>query len=440
MKRRNFLGQASILAAGAGIASVLPLNVFGTPRKIYSASDTINLALIGINGMGWYNLNIMRGLPGIKAVAICDVDQRLIDKRVAELAKDNIKVKTYTDYRKLLADKDIDAVIIGTPDHWHCLMMVEAVQAGKDVYVEKPAGSSVVECAAMVAAGQKYKQAIQVGQWQRSVQHFQDAVNFVQSGKLGKVRSAKAWAYIGWKDSVPKQPDIPTPPGVNYDMWLGPAAKRPFNINRFHFNFRWFWDFGGGLMTDWGVHMIDFALIAMKAGSPKSITSTGGKFAFPDDAQQTPDTMTTVYEYDDFFIQWEQAMGIAGGPYGRDHGVAFIGNNGTLVLNRNGWEVIPEIKGDKALMEAVPLQKPTDQGLVKHCQNFFDVIRSRKFDELKCPITAGAHIATISQMGNIAYRVGDKLHWDDGKKLFTNSDANKLLSASYHNGYKIPKG
>ncbi|RYY37783.1 MAG: Gfo/Idh/MocA family oxidoreductase [Sphingobacteriaceae bacterium] len=439
MKRRDFINRASVLAATAGVANIAPLNVFGIPKKSFSAGDTINIAAIGVNGMGWSNLSVMRKLPGVKCVAICDIDQRVLDKRVAELAKENIKVKTYTDYRKLLADKNIDAVIIGTPDHWHCLMMVEAVKAGKDVYVEKPAGNSIAECSAMVAAQQKYKRVVQVGQWQRSMQHFADAVDFVQSGKLGNIRSVKAWSYIGWKDSVPVAPDTAVPAGVNYDAWLGPAQKKPFNVNHFHFNFRWFWDYGGGLMTDWGVHMLDFALIGMKAGNPKSITSTGGKFAFPTDAQETPDTLTTIYAYDNYFIQWEHAMGIGNGPYGRDHGVAFIGNNGTLVLNRGGWEVMPEIKKNKPLMEAVALQKPTDDGLLKHCQNFVDVIRSRKLDDLKAPIQAGAHIATLAQMGNISYRTGERLVWNDADKRFTSNKANELLAAPYHNGYKIPK-
>lgn len=188
-------------------------------------------------------------------------------------------------------------------------------------------------------------------------------------------------------------------------------------------------------MTDWGVHMLDFALIGMKATTPKSIMATGGKFAYPDDAAETPDTLTTVYEFDDFTVQWEHANGIDGGPYGRNHGVAFIGNQGTLVLDRGGWEVIPE--GDR--MEAVPLQKSQDNGLDKHTANFIDVVRSRKLEALNAPITAGAHIATFSQMGNIAYRTGEKIYWREYEGRFNSEAANKLLAAEYHNGYQLPK-
>lgn len=155
------------------------------------------------------------------------------------------------DYRKLLDNKDIDVVIIGTPDHWHCLQMVEACQAGKDVYVEKPVGNSIQECRAMAATQEKYNRMVQVGQWQRSQPHMVDALAYLKTGKLGNIRTVKAWAYQGWMRNLEKKPDGPAPAGVHYDMWPGPAAKRTFNPNRFHFNFRWFWDYAGGLMTDW---------------------------------------------------------------------------------------------------------------------------------------------------------------------------------------------
>jgi predicted dehydrogenase len=217
-------------------------------------------------------------------------------------------------------------------------------------------------------------------------------------------------------------------------MWLGPAPDRPFNPNRFHFNFRWFWDYAGGLMTDWGVHLLDYALLGMKQSNPKSIMAAGGKFASPDSAAETPDTLTAVYEFDGFNIQWEQAMGIDGGPYNRQHGIAFIGSNGTLVLDRGGWEVIPE--GEK--IEAVPLQKSVDNGLELHAKNFIEVIKSRKLEDLNAPIQIGSHIASFSQMGNIAFRTGKKLNWDKEKGKFDDNKANKLIAKDYHNGYKLP--
>jgi len=441
MERRKFLGQASAITAGAAIINALPKGLFAMPGKRFSAGDIINVGAIGINGMGWMDLSTMIQNPGVRCIALCDVDSNVLNKRVAELDKRGIKVKAYNDYRKLLANKDIDAVVVGTPDHWHCLIMADACQAGKDVYVEKPAGNSIVECALMVSAAVHNKRAVQVGQWQRSQKHFADAIAFVHSGKLGKIRLVKAWAYLNWESSIPKKPDGPAPAGVDYTQWLGPATKRPFNPNRFHFNFRWFWDYGGGQMTDWGVHMLDYAFMGMNAGMPKSVSVSGGKFAYPDDAAETPDTMTTLYEFDEYTIQWEHATGIGKGNYDREHGIAFIGNNGTLVVDRNGWEVIPQMKpfSNATLMEAVPLQKTSDNGILLHTANFIDVMRSRKFEDLHAPIQAGAHIATIAQMGNIAYKVHDQLHWNDAKKQFDNAAANNYLAANYHNGYHLPK-
>lgn len=420
------------LAASVGVTSAFSRVLLSDENRLLNRE--IRIGLIGVNGMGWSNLNSMLKLPGVRCTALCDVDSRILKKRADELAERDIHPSLYTSHQKLLADDEIDAVIIGTPDHWHCLQLVDACAAGKDVYVEKPLGNSIVECEAMVAAAQRNNCAVQVGQWQRSQQHFRDAMAFVHSGKLGKIRLVKAWAYQGWMKSIPVKPDSPVPEGVDYMRWLGPAEQRPFNPNRFHFEFRWFWDYAGGLMTDWGVHMLDFALIGMRATTPKAIMASGGKFAYPDDAAETPDTLTTVYEFDDFSVQWEHANGVDGGPYGRNHGVAFIGNSGTLVLNRQGWEVIPE----SDWMEAVPLQKSQDNGLDNHTANFINVVRSRKLDELNAPITAGAHIAIFSQMGNIAYRVGGKIYWNADKSRFTSEAANRLLAATYHNGYRIP--
>ncbi len=436
MKRREFVQTSSKFLAGAGLVSALPFSEFS--KKIISPNDKINIAAIGINGMGWADLTAMLKTPQAQCVALCDVDKNVLGKRVAELEKNNIKVKTYNDYRKILDDKNIDAVIIGTPDHWHCLIMAEACAAGKDVYVEKPCGNSIAECNAMMAAQQKYNRVVQAGQWQRSQKHFTDAIAFVHSGKLGQVRLVKAWAYMGWMHSIPKKPDTDPPNGVDYTMWLGPAATKPFNENRFHFNFRWFWDYAGGLMTDWGVHLIDYALIGMKATVPKSIMAAGGKFAYPGDAAETPDTLTTVFEFDNYNIQWEHATGIDDGPYNRDHGIAFIGNNGTLVLDRGGWEVIPEKENNKDKMEAVPRQKVVDDGVVLNTNNFIETVKTRKIENLKVPIQAAAHVAIVCDMGNIAFKIGRKIYWDADKNKFTDEDANKFLAAQYHNGYKIP--
>jgi predicted dehydrogenase len=294
--RRKFLNTSGHTLAGATLLSALPWDVIAGKKAGISQNDRINVGVIGANGMGWSNAKSFMKIPEVNLMAICDVDENVINKRVAEVKEANITLKAYSDYRKMLENKDIDAVIIGTPDHWHCLQMVEACAAGKDVYVEKPVGNSIAECKTMVDAQKKYNRAVQCGQWQRSMPHFIDALNFLRSGKLGQIRTVKAWAYMGWMKDIPAKPDSTPPPGVNYDMWLGPAKKRPFNENRFHFNFRWFWDYAGGLMTDWGVHLVDYVLLGMDAPLPKSVYASGGKYAYPDGGNETPDTLAAVYD------------------------------------------------------------------------------------------------------------------------------------------------
>lgn len=428
MHRRNFLFNTSAFLAGSAL---LPSSL-----RALAPSDRVNIAVIGVNGMGWSNLNALLKHPETNCVALCDVDETVLNKRAGELQqKTGKKPALYGDYRKLLENKDIDAVVIGTPDHWHCLQMVDAVSAGKDVYVEKPIGNSIAEIRAMVNAQERTGRVVQVGQWQRSMNHFNDAIAYVHSGKLGKVRLVKVWAYMGWMKPVPVAANAMPPAGVDYKTWLGPAQMREFNANRFHFNFRWFWDYAGGLMTDWGVHLIDYALYGMKASNPKSVVAAGGKFAYPDDAAETPDTLTALYEFDDFNMQWEHATGINGGPYGKDHGIAFIGNNGTLVLDRGGWEVIAE----KDKMEPISRIKANDNGLDKHTKNWLEVIKSRKLTDLHCDIRTGANVATNAQMGNIAFRTGERIYYRPYEGKFDNKKANAFITPEYHNNYKLPK-
>lgn len=429
--RRKFISSASAMVAGAGLSTIIPVTLSAFPR-IISPADTIRVAAIGINSMGWSDLNAILKNPGVECAALCDVDKNVLDKRAGELAARGIKVKTYTDYRQVLDDKTIDAVIIGTPDHWHCLMMAEACQAGKDVYVEKPVGNSIAECRSMIAAQQRYNRVVQVGQWQRSQKHFRDAVDFVHSGKLGKIGLVKVWGYFNYGTPLTNIPDTAPPEGVNYDLWLGPAQKRPFNANRFHRKFRWYWDYAGGILADWGVHLLDYALLGMKADAPKSVMSAGNLVL--NSGVDAPDTMSTIYEFDDFNIQWEHVIGYGAGIYNREHGIAFLGSNGTLIVDRKGWEVVPQ--GQQ--MEAIPFQKSSDNGLDLHARNFIEVIRSRKMEDLNASIQVGAEVAILSQMGNIAYRTGKKLYWDQQAGKFDDSSANKLISSVYHNGYKIP--
>jgi predicted dehydrogenase len=445
MKRRNFVKSASTALAGG---MILTPGIMAYAKKPISQNDKFAIGVIGCNGMGWSNTNSFLKINDVDLVGICDVDSNVVKKRLSDYAalRKNTP-KSYADYRELLNNKDIDAVIIGTPDHWHCKIMVDAVKAGKHVYVEKPIANSIAECNLMVAAQKKTGKIVQAGQWQRSGPHYKKAIEIVRSGVLGKIRLVKVWAYQGWMKPVPVVPDSAVPSGVDYNFWLGPASKRNFNANRFHFNFRWFWDYAGGLMTDWGVHEIDIALYAMEANAPISVMATGGKLAYPDDASETPDTLQAVFQYKDFNMLWEHATGIDNGPYKRREGIAFIGNNGTLVVDRGGYEVIVERQAEgysgwgKSKMDPIEAYVKPDElnYLDMHTQNFVEAVKKNDQSFLNTPIHSGSVAAINAQMGNIAYKTGSKVFWDAKNENFgTNTEANKLIKPSYHNGWEMP--
>jgi Predicted dehydrogenases and related proteins len=430
--RRNFIKTASVLAAG----SVLPLDAFSKARMNIAPSDKIQVALVGGNSMGWNDLSSFLKNPEVECVALCDIDRNILNHRTDDLVKMGLpKPKLYVDYRKMLENKDIDVVVIGTPDHWHCLILCNALEAGKHAYVEKPIGNSIAEINIMYKAVKKHGKIVQVGQWQRSQPHFVDAIKYLKSGKLGRIRVCKAWSFVDWKGAVPKVPDSPAPEGVDYNMWLGPAPMRPFNKNRFHQSWRWYWEYGNGLMTDWGVHLIDYILYGMNKSIPESVMAIGGKYAFPDDDMVTPDTMTAVYDFKDFTMIWEHTIGIGLGNWNRPHGMAYTGENGTLVLDRNGWEVIPE----KQKIEVVPVQKNVGVGLDLHVRNYLDCLKNNTPQKLNAGIDIGRNVALVAQMGNIAYRSGEKVSWNNDKQQFTSSTANKFIVPQYNNGWTLPK-
>jgi len=449
MKRRNFTKNASSVLAGSLLLGPNMLTASGN-KKNTAPNDKLHIGVIGCNGMGWSDTMSLLKMDDIDLIGICDVDNNVVEKRKSDYAKLRKNTpKAYTDYRELLKDKDIDAVVIGTPDHWHCKIMVDAVNAGKHVYVEKPVANTIEESKIMVQAAEKTGSIVQAGQWQRSGPHYKKAIDIVRSGVLGNIRLVKVWAYQGWMKPVPVLPDSAAPEGVDYDFWLGPAPKRAFNPNRYHFNFRWFWDYAGGLMTDWGVHEIDIALYAMNASAPISVMATGGKLAYPDDASETPDTLQTVFQYDGFNMLWEHATGIDAGPYGRREGIAFIGNNGTLIVNRGGYEVIVEREAQGysnwGANKMEPIESFKMQGgpnhLDLHTQNFVEAIKKNDPSMLNTHIKSGSVAAINAHMGNIAYKTGRKVYWDAEAGMFKNDDeANTMIKANYHNGWAVPQG
>jgi predicted dehydrogenase len=328
--------------------------------------------------------------------------------------------------------KDVDAVVVATPDHWHALPTIMACQAGKDVYVEKPLATSIEEGRAMVEAARRYQRVVQMGSQWRSCQHIIEATNLILSGKLGSVSVVRGWAYLDWLPSIGKPADCPPPAGVDYDLWLGPAPKRSFNPNRFHFNFRWFWDYAGGLMTDWGVHLINMMLMGMGPDYPRTISSSGGKFIF-DDNSETPDSQITVYDFPKYQLVWEHKAGLNNGLNGRSWGVEWSGTEGTIILNDGGYEIITERQRanlDSGRKPGSPDPRPA------HVRNFLDCVKSRQKPVLDVEI--GHHVSTVAHLGNIAYRTGRKITWDSGKQQVADDrEANRLTRANYRKPWSL---
>lgn len=438
--RRKFIKQSGTAAASlAMLPSVIPAG-----RRFISPNDQVNFGVIGCKGMGFSNVRSFAKIDGVQCIAVCDVDDSVLAERSADVEKMTGKQpQVYKDYRRLLENPDVDFVIVGTPDHWHCLMGIHALEAGKHVYLEKPLANTMQECDILLHAANAHNKVLQMGQWQRSGPHWRNAIEFVHSGALGNIRTVKTWAYQGWMKPVPVLPDSAPPAGVDYDMWLGPMPERPFNPNRFHFNFRWFWDYAGGLMTDWGVHIIDYALFGMQATTPRSVMATGGKFAYPDDASETPDTLQAVFEFDGFTMLWEHATGIDLGPYQRTHGVAFIGNNGTLVVDRGGWEVLAEDErvpnSDRTELKMIvpDPEERVGSDLDKHTQNFMAAMRGE--EKPNAGIEVGHAAATVAHMGNVAFKTGRKVYWDADAHAFKNDEeANRITKATYRDPWTLP--
>ena len=439
--RRKFLNYNAKLLATAGVAALAPVPSFSfIQQKELFASEKIKIGLIGTKGMGFVNLKNALKQPGVECIGLCDVDENILSERSVDVEKIQGTVPTkYKDFRKLLENKDIDAVIIGTPDHWHCLPFIYACEMGKDVYVEKPLANSIAECDIMVKAARKYNRVVQVGQQQRSGNHFKSAIDFIKEGKIGQLRKVNIWGNFSYGIGKLKVPDTPVPAGVDFNQWLGPAPMRSFNAGRFHGSWRMFWDYGGGLMTDWGVHLIDMALWAKDISTfPLSVSASGGNFSFPAHAHETFDTMDVNFLLKDYSINWQHTAGIQQGPYGRSYGLAFVGNDATLVIDRDTWELFPEYDNESKKFRAEALEKKTGvDSHEDHMKNFLACIKSRK--DPACTIENGRLVALYAHMGNIALRTQSHLIWNEQARNFgSNAAANALITPVYRQPWVLP--
>ncbi len=439
MNRRKFLNQTIITSAGLGLTPLIHENAWSAP---VAPSDTLNVALIGCRGMGFGILEHHLTNPGVNCVALCDVDSNILSKRAEDVKQKTGRLpKLYGDFRKMLELKDIDAVIIGTPDHWHCLLMVSALQAGKDVYVEKPMANSIEECNIMVKAARKYDRIVQVGQQQRSGFIFQKTMELIKSGTIGNLRRISVWANFNYGTGPAIAPDEPVPAGVDYNMWLGPAPQRPFNMNRFHGSWRHFWDYGGGVVSDWGVHLLDMALWAKDiTTAPGKVLVYAGNTFSEKRARETFDTMTISYPGSGFVVTYDVTAGVQRGPYDMLYGIAFVGEKATIVADRSKLLVYPEWdeEGKKFKAEKYEFtQGKESHG--EHVLNFIDCIKSRKTPACTPEIARAA--ALHVHIPNIAGRTGESmLIWDDASNRFTNSQAaNELIAPLYRKPWELPR-
>ncbi|MBX7257230.1 MAG: Gfo/Idh/MocA family oxidoreductase, partial [Candidatus Hydrogenedentes bacterium] len=324
MTRRTFLRSAAAATALTMAA-----------RRGYAANNQIRLGHIGTGGQGGMHVGLLSQMEDVKIVAVCDVDESHRN-RAAEISGQN--PDTYSDFRKVLERKDIDAVVIAPPDHWHVPIALMACEAGKDIYVEKPMCHNVREGQLLVAAAKKHGRVVQVGQQQRSGTHWQSAIERIHAGELGKITMVNAWNTWNPKEmfsDLGNTPDEPTPAGVDYDMWLGPAPLRPFNPKRFHGTWYFFWDYSGAMISAWGVHLFDIVAWAM-GPEIESVSTVGGKIAH-NDMRETPDTAECIFQCPNYVLTYSMRHGTGWRPFGdMDHGIEFLGDKATLQINRAG--------------------------------------------------------------------------------------------------------
>jgi len=318
--------------------STMAITGFGLMPGIVKANspiavnDKINVGLIGCRNRGFNVLKSFLNSGEVNCLGLCDVDENILNEKAQILKKEyNSIPKHFKDFRKMLEDKEIDAIIVGTPDHWHCLPTVYACEAGKDVYVEKPLANSIAECNVMVAAAKRFERVIQVGQQQRSGNVWNGVMQHIHAGGIGDIKMVNVWANFGYGLGAKMVPDKAVPEGLDYDFWLGPAPERPFNPTRVHGNWRHFWDYGGGLMTDWGVHLLDMALWAKNADhAPGTVLASGENYDLGDYSRETYETMNVVFPMKDYMIGWRHNAGMQIGPYDMPYGVEFLGEKAGL--------------------------------------------------------------------------------------------------------------
>jgi len=419
-------------------AVALTANIF--TGRVRGANDRVTVGFMGMGAMGMGNLSYCMKVEGFQPAVVCDVYQPHVERAQAAAERGGIQVKAVRDFREIIADKSVDAVCISTPDHWHAYMTVEACKAGKDVFVEKPACVYVDEGPKMVEAARKYKRVVQAGTMQRSGGYFRKAAEIVKSGDLGDITFCHTWQSGMTKPEGEGSPlDSDPPPDLDWDLWLGPARRVPFNANRWGISpkrwstFRYFWDYAGGAMTDWGVHLIDPLHQCFGEVMPRAIAAMGGKFCVTDNLE-TPDTMTATFHYPEFIASYESRSCNPMPMFGYGLGTSIHGTNGTLVVHRGGCWVTPNPK-----TELKPVAYEKDAAMadmnVPHWQNFLDCIKSR--ERPISDIETCVRSSTVCILANVALRSGLRLDWDEQGWTVRQKQARDYLKARYRKPWKL---
>jgi predicted dehydrogenase len=445
MTRRRF---AKTMAA-AGAASAL------SRMRVQGANDRIRLGFIGLGNRGDQVLDAFLVHRDAEIVAICDLWQPYLDFAAKKIGG---SPKQFKDYQKLLELKDVDGVVIATPDHWHALQTIHACQAEKDVYTEKPMSLRVAEGRRMVQVARRYKRVTQVGFNRRSSPMCKEAADFLRGGGMGKITAIRTFHIQNeWPTGIGNPPDEEPPAGFDWDAWLGPAPKVPYNRNRAFYRFRWFYDYSGGQVTNFGAHFVDFVHWALGHDAPLAVTAMGAKLAIEDN-REIPDTLEVLWTYPGGTLVTFSQFNANAAPADRRHGIVEVrGTKGTFHLSYEGYEIVPEEINDKVFPALTPLdrslsqeygsgRKPViaprkgagDDGTTLHARNFLDCIRSRQ--ACTCDIEIGHRGTSATLIANIAHQTKSYLQWDGKAERFTNNpEANKHLNYEYRAPYRLPE-
>lgn len=454
ISRREFTKAAAVAGVGAAVGLRTAEAQTQPAQTRPGASDRIRLGFIGLGNRGDQVLRAFLGHPDAEVVALCDIYQPYLDLAAEKLPD----AQRFKDYRQLLSRKDIDAVVINTPDHWHALQTIHACQAGKDVYVEKPLSLSVAEGRAMVKAARQHKRVTQVGIHRRSSDVVKQAAELIRSGGIGKVTVARAFHIQNeWPHGIGRPADSEPPAGLDWDAWLGPAPHRPYNKNRSLYRSRWFYDYSGGQMTNTGVHYLDMIQWALGEDAPRSVAAMGGRFADFDN-REVPDTLEAMWTYGSgTLVTFSQYNASSAAAAAKPCEVEFRGTKGTLYFRGTSFEVVPETpaareypilspldraaargwRDGKPVMEPMQVTTKIKDPTSAHARNFLDCVRSRAL--CNCDIETGHRSTTTTLIANIALKTRSLLEWDAKAERFTNNDqANAMLHYEYRKPYALP--